>query len=187
MMKFRAQFYISIAILVSFGSGYLLARSLRGKSRYLTAIEFLHRLRTFPAGKLKAAGTYYIQLPDGQGVMNLDIDLEPRSGMVRDVSLTVKHVLFSYKALSKYGVPVALLSTGDDVMKQTTWVDIGLRGRFAEEFGPGVKLYRRIQGKWLSLFRRMRPTRGTEFYYKGGLYGFDETTGDWEPVIAKKP
>ena len=48
MMKFKAWFYISIAILISFGSGYLLARSLQGKSRYRTAMEFLHRLRTVP-------------------------------------------------------------------------------------------------------------------------------------------
>ena len=185
MMKFRVQFYISLAILVSFGSGYLLARSLQGRSRYLTAMEFLHRLRTFPVGKLKAAGTYYIQLPDGQGLMHLNIDVEPQSGVVKRVSLSGRDVLFSYKASSRYGMPVALLATGDG-KKQTTWVDIGLRGRFVEKYGPGVRLYRRIQGKWVSLFRRMRPIRDNEFYYKGSLYGFDGTTGDWELVKAQK-
>ena len=184
MMKFRAQLYIVLAILISFGSGYLLARSLHGRSRYLTAMEFLHRLRTFPVGKLKAAGTYYIQLPDGQGVMNLVIDLEPRSGAVKDVWITGRDVLFSYKALSRYGMPVALLSTGGGKVART-WVDIGLRGRFVEKYGFGG-IYRQIQGKWVSLSHRMRPARGTGFYYKGSLYGFDRTTGDWELVKAQK-
>ena len=187
-MKFRAQFYISLAILISFGGGYFLARGFQGRSRFLTEMEFLHRLRTFPVGKLKAAGTYYIQLPDRQGLMNLNIDVEPRSGVVKDVWISGRDVLFEYKASSRYGMPVASLETGDG-MKQTAWVDIGLRGRFVEKLGPGSRLHRRIQGKWVSLFGRMHPIPGTnaiEFYYKGSLYGFDRTTCDWELVKAHK-
>jgi hypothetical protein len=187
MMKFRAQFYISLAILISFGGGYFLARGFQARSRYLTAMEFLHRLRTFPVGKLKEAGTYYIQLPDGQGLMNLAIDVEPRSGIVKDISLSGRDVLFWYKALSRYGMPVALLSTGGGKVART-WVDVGLKGRFVEKSGFGG-FYRRIQGKWVSLFGRMHPIPGTnaiEFYYKGSLYGFDGTTDDWEPVKAHK-
>jgi hypothetical protein len=148
-------------------------------------VEFLHRLRTVPVGNLKAAGTYYIQLPNGQGLMELNIDVEPQSGVVKGVSLEGRNVIFWYKASNRYGMPVAMLATGAG-KKQVTWVDIGLRGRFVEKYGPDVGLYRRIQGKWVSLFRRMRPAGGTEFYYKGSLYGFDGTTGDWEPVNARK-
>ena len=188
MLKFKRWFYISLAIVISFGGGYFLARGFQRKSRFLTEMEFLHRLRTFPVGKLTEAGTYYIQLPDGQGLMTLNINVEPRSGVVKDISFGGKGVIFRYKALSKYGVPVAWFATGDG-MKQTTWLDIGLQGRFAQKDGPGVRLYRRIQGKWVSLFGRMHPIPGTnaiEFYYKGSLYGFDRTTCDWELVKAHK-
>ncbi len=190
MMKFKAQFYISLAILISFGGGYFLARGFQRKSRFLTEMEFLHRLRTFPVGKLKEAGTYYIQLPDGQGIMNLDIDLEPRSGIVKDIWISGRDVLFEYQALSRYGMPLALFSTGGGKVART-WVDIGLKGRFVEKYGFGG-LYRRIQGKWVkweSIFGRIHLIPGTnasEFYYKGSLYGFDGTTDDWEPVKAHK-
>lgn len=185
MMKFKVQFYISLIILISFCSGYLLAHRLQRRSHYLTAIEFLHRMRTFPVGKLRTAGTYYVQLPGGQGLMQLTIDKDPQSGVVKSVSLSGRDVLFWYNASNRYGMPLASLTTGEG-KQQTTWVDIGLKGRFVEKYGPGVRLYRRIQGKWVSLFRRMRPTRGTEFYFKGSLYGYDRTTGDWELVKARK-
>lgn len=173
------------AVTLAFVGGYLVGCRLQQRSSYLNSMGSLQHSGNATMRKLPA-GTYRIPIGQGHKPVMLVITSDSRSDGVRKILLADTGVFFEYRVWGRrYGVPSATLITGRKNL--ASWVDLGLKGRFSIECRPrlGPPLYL-LHGNWVSLDKLRFIGKSTRCRYRGHIYFFDKSSGEWEPVPTGK-
>ena len=170
------------ATLVAFCAGFLLANRIYEKFRYVNTLKLvsgLRRLGVIPSGKLIPA-TYSIPYDHGRHSIFLRIVGGQTPGSLHEVDIgcgrpSTPTFTFSFKNHDNFHVPLVALTAGHP---GTTWVDVGLKGRFLLRMGADGNPMTLLKRTWVPFGHGL----GNTFQYKGKYYRYNIASGGWREM-----